>query len=488
MRIPVHIGLALAAVFVAASPLAADTLKVPQDFATIQEAVDAAAAGDTVIVGPGEYTENVVVVNGKDGLTIQGKGAAIIDAHVGDTINSGIQIQSSDVTISRLTIRHAGNNGIQNADPDPKGSKPPIQTGITIDRVTIINSVNAGIRLDSVADVSIQGCTLIGCASGETAQASITIIATDNATVTKTTVRNSNAAAMRFLEGSDSASVTKCTIDASEGSGVVIFGDNALVDGTRISNTDSTMIYVEGNAATVTKNTLQGGGFIGINVNSDGATIEKNKIAATTRDSIEVEGADMRIAKNTCSGAGSAGIEATGTNATLDGNKVTDATESGFQLVVSDSAIKKNQATGCGTAGHAGFYVEGDANMIESNTARDNVTSGFVVNGSNNTLFKNKAQDNADNGILVDSAAVPADGDVQMDNTLDSNQVKGSGGEGLENYAVNTTIIKNKFSGNRLDVTNATSSGASIIDGGSNSFSTGGTDVEPEIRDDEMEE
>ena len=40
---------------------AAVTLRVPQDHPTIQAAVDAASPGDTIVIGPGTYNENVIV-------------------------------------------------------------------------------------------------------------------------------------------------------------------------------------------------------------------------------------------------------------------------------------------------------------------------------------------------------------------------------------------------------------------------------------------
>lgn len=45
--------------FLFCQPLAAKTLRVPEDFPRIQTAVDAAQTGDTVLVGPGVYFENV---------------------------------------------------------------------------------------------------------------------------------------------------------------------------------------------------------------------------------------------------------------------------------------------------------------------------------------------------------------------------------------------------------------------------------------------
>ena len=50
------------------------TIFVPDDYATIQGAVDAASPGDTIIVRDGTYIENVDV--NKDHLTIQSENGA----------------------------------------------------------------------------------------------------------------------------------------------------------------------------------------------------------------------------------------------------------------------------------------------------------------------------------------------------------------------------------------------------------------------------
>ena len=50
-----------AGVIAISSVASADTLKVPQQFETIQAAVDAANDGDTIAVARGVYNENVVL-------------------------------------------------------------------------------------------------------------------------------------------------------------------------------------------------------------------------------------------------------------------------------------------------------------------------------------------------------------------------------------------------------------------------------------------
>ena len=55
----------------AATPAAADVIRVPRDVATIQDAVDTAAPGDTIKVSKGAYP-GTVAIHGKSDLTIKG--------------------------------------------------------------------------------------------------------------------------------------------------------------------------------------------------------------------------------------------------------------------------------------------------------------------------------------------------------------------------------------------------------------------------------
>lgn len=66
-------GIASAAVLGGATGRAAasSTITVPGDYGTISEAVDNADSGDTVLVGPGDYREQVIV---RKDLTVRGRG------------------------------------------------------------------------------------------------------------------------------------------------------------------------------------------------------------------------------------------------------------------------------------------------------------------------------------------------------------------------------------------------------------------------------
>ncbi|MDD9371244.1 MAG: right-handed parallel beta-helix repeat-containing protein [Acidimicrobiales bacterium] len=86
------------------------TLSVPDDHATIQEAVDAAAPGDLILVSPGTYAEAVTVET--DELTIRGldRNEVILDG--GFELDNGIRVVGADgVAVENMTARNYTNNG-----------------------------------------------------------------------------------------------------------------------------------------------------------------------------------------------------------------------------------------------------------------------------------------------------------------------------------------------------------------------------------------
>jgi parallel beta-helix repeat protein len=114
-----------------AASLSADaqtTLNVPHDYSTIQGAIDAAGNGDTVLVDPGTYFENINF-NGKAIRVVSAQGPAltVIDGSQtapAVTFNTG---ETRDAVLSGFTIQHGGiltnstffNGGIylQNSSP-----------------------------------------------------------------------------------------------------------------------------------------------------------------------------------------------------------------------------------------------------------------------------------------------------------------------------------------------------------------------------------
>ena len=187
---------------IAFTALAQQTIQVPADQPTIQAGIDAAANGDTVLVAPGTYYENIdfkgkaITVTSSGGPTttiIDGgnkDGFATVTFHNGETRGS---------VISSFTIRGGGNgiaggNGeggvyVNGASPTLAGASPTIQGNtITenychnidvqfatpailnneISRVlqgtqpTIYCSFGSGIHLGGTPNFFVRGTTVIG--------------------------------------------------------------------------------------------------------------------------------------------------------------------------------------------------------------------------------------------------------------------------------------------------------------------------------------
>ena len=86
------------------------TLHVPDDYPTVQKAVDAAEPGDLVLISPGTYQESVSVKT--DNLTIRGldRNEVILDG--GFTMDNGFRVAGADgVAIENMTARNYTKNG-----------------------------------------------------------------------------------------------------------------------------------------------------------------------------------------------------------------------------------------------------------------------------------------------------------------------------------------------------------------------------------------
>jgi hypothetical protein len=87
-------------------PQSSEVLKVPEGFATIQAAIDAAHPGDTVLVGPGVWTESVHLTSGV-ALRGSGAGQTVLDAQ-GAPRTLVDFTGAQDVTVSGFTFRGVG--------------------------------------------------------------------------------------------------------------------------------------------------------------------------------------------------------------------------------------------------------------------------------------------------------------------------------------------------------------------------------------------
>jgi len=85
---------------------------VPADYATIQDAVDAAEPGDLVLIAEGVYHEAVIVQT--DNIVIRGmdRNTVILDGEHADGFENGVIVFSNGVAVENLTVRNYTGNGL----------------------------------------------------------------------------------------------------------------------------------------------------------------------------------------------------------------------------------------------------------------------------------------------------------------------------------------------------------------------------------------
>src|SRR5437016_1611947 len=116
IRIPFAIAVCVAVFLFVATSFAQNTINVPADQPTIQGAINAANNGDTVLVAPGTYYENInfngkavtVTSSGGPSVTIidGGQNGSVVTFDSGETVSSGL----NGVTLQNGHASYNGSN------------------------------------------------------------------------------------------------------------------------------------------------------------------------------------------------------------------------------------------------------------------------------------------------------------------------------------------------------------------------------------------
>jgi hypothetical protein len=114
------------------------TINVPADYETIQEAINAAVSGDTVLVAPGTYMENIDFM-GKSitVMSTDGPEVTVIDGRQTDTVVQFISDEDSDSVLNGFTVTNG--LGTSNGGGITCKNASPVISGNVISRNTAIH-------------------------------------------------------------------------------------------------------------------------------------------------------------------------------------------------------------------------------------------------------------------------------------------------------------------------------------------------------------
>lgn len=381
------------------------------NYTTIQDAVNNATSGDTIIVYPGTYTENVNVnVSNLSILSYSGNPEDTTVKYLG-VLSHNFKISARDVTISGFNIA---------------GSYP---TGIYMSGVSGVN-INGNRFSGNGCSVQIQGssrCSLLNNTVTNSADKGFYIQTSSNCTLAGNTVSNTSSYGIYLLSSGN------CTLDGNAisnvlGNGVYLYNSgNCNFTGNTVSN-------ITGNTYVSTYDSGRGIHLY----NSGSCTLAGNTVSDTDHYGIHLDSSSNCIlTANAISDTYYEGICVYQSNgSTLDSNTISNATD-GIYLYYSG---------GCNLAGNRildtyddGIYMyESDSCTLSGNEISDSPYGLYITSSDYCTLTGNMVS-NANYGLSM----------YYSTGTVLRNNTASSGKYGFRLYDLeNCTLANNNMSGN----------------------------------------
>ena len=382
------------------------TIYVPDDYSTIQAAVDAAADGDTIIVRDGSYTENIdvtkqLIIQSEDGADSTTVTAANSDDYI-------FYVTTDSVTISGFTVTGATGE-----------KKAGIYLGDGADHCTISNNTVSnnyyGIHLDASSNNTLQNNT---CYSNS--NEGIFLLSSCNNNTIDNNISYSNGAhgGIFVWKSCNNNTITNNECHSNLDHGIKLHtSDNNFVANNICSNNEWSGIYLN----TSSNNTVE-------NNTCEGGTGEGDGIMVTSSSE------NNRLINNICSNWG-AGIKVNTSNNNM----------------LIDNICSNNEWCGI-------YLVSSNYNIVAENTCSDN-EAGIVVRDSSYNRFSNNLILNINVGN-IHGQGIWLEGDSSYNEiswniiSLNGYGVRVSGKNPIGNKIEQNNIAENTCSG----VTNESSS------------------------------
>jgi len=356
----------------------ADVLHVPKDFATIQAAIDAAQAGDEIVIAAGSYAESLLI-DGQSDLRLRGQGKVTLTGAPGVPPLLSIQ-DGTDIEVKRLRFEGSAGTGVAISG---------FSSGVALLHCRVSDADGAGIAVEQSDTILLEHVDVSGAGL-------------DGLSATLT----------------DFITVRHCTFTDSFNYGIDVDGGTGhLVEHVKVAGTGEDGISVAGTgveASIVRKNKVSDVGLAGIAVRGDGVLVEDNRVlppstygiwlldgSCIVRDNrlvqpdffgVDVFAGTHQVLHNRIVEAGDAGIRALGTplqlladnrvlqslgigiligagsdGCTLSGNRIVKPGGDGVSVIAEDAQIVDNRVTG---AGEDGLHLEGKGSVVVGNRAK----------------------------------------------------------------------------------------------------------------------
>jgi len=404
--------------------IVAPAIHVPEHFQTIQEAVDAATSGDSILVSAGTYFEHVRIV--KESLTLIGESIenTIIDGN--GTGTAVTMWHAPDVTINGFTIQNSG-AGIY-LDTSPYNN---------ITGNTISNNLN-GITLSFSHDAILLGNTVINNTS-----CGIILDFSAGSTLRSNSISNNRYNLVVESPGSYAWSISEWIYDIDTSN---------TVDGKPV------YYWVNRNDTQIPDNA----GYIAV-INSTRIIVENVTLTNNGQGILFFYTSDSTIANATITNNQHGIVLSYSWNNKIMQNKITNSGGEGIELVVSHfNTIENNSVLDNGLKGIVVFEGSTSNNIIENviannaggvsieggsgNNIVENIitnSSGVFIMGSGDNIIKNTIiNNNVGNGIFMWPGS---DSNITGNIIMNSEYGIYLGGGSQNNKIYENSIINNKF-------------------------------------------
>lgn len=328
------------------------TVRVPQEFPTIQDAVSSVGDGSTIEISKGTYFETLDL-SGKDDVTLRGKGKVVIDA--GFSGSPCLMLEGCDnVRIDKLRFA-GGTAGLDVSDCE----------GVTISKCRFEEQLGDGLVIDGCTDVVVEKCRI-----DDAADDAIVVANSQNVAVEKTRIDVPDAGRAADIGLSTDVRLERCKIRGEGNGNGITFGKASDLTFSRNKLVKLGGVGIVGAATglVIERNAIVGPSLgISLSTSTD-ARLERNKVVKATQDAYQL---------------------ADGTNVVAERNKAVKPLGRGFLIDVDDSTFDRNVASGAGTVG---FEVTGEGNTFTKNKAAKSVTVDLLdsTGGANTYAPDNK--------------------------------------------------------------------------------------------------